>query len=191
MSRAGPTPQGQDRAPRVRAVVWRSPQSPFPADLAGALGRQLIDWEESTGPFDAFSRLLTMPGRGSGGPGRVLLLVEPQTLAGGDELRRALERFDPATVCWGYRAGSHPRLAPLPPLDRPAEPEVVVRSIPKPSNGRHLRLTGVGPEAAISTPVGDESKHAPPNDGGTSEPEPPRSVLTPEELEMLLADDRE
>jgi hypothetical protein len=156
------------------------------------LGRQLlIEWEESTGPFEAFSRLLTLPGRGSGGPGRVLLLVEPETLSGGEDLRRALERFDPATVCWGYRAGAHPRLAPLPPLDKPAEPEVVVRTSAKPSNGRHLRLAGGEPEVTVPTPMAGEAKHTQNDDGGSGESDPPRSVLTPEELEMLLADDRE
>lgn len=193
MSPQGPSPHSRDQTPRVHAVVWRSPGTPIPEDLVSALARQGIQWTDSTGPFDAFSRLLTLPSRRPGSPGRVLLLVEPDALPAADELRHALDRFDPATVCWGYQPGAHPRLAPLPPIDKPAEPEIVVRQTPKSSNGIHLRLTGSRPDARpIPNQIPNQDhdpEHTPAAADEPVEPETPRSVLTPEELEMLLADD--
>jgi len=173
-------------AARVRAVVWRAPDSPTPADLIAALARQGILWEEAVGPFDALARLVASRARDPGG--RALLLVEPTGLSGVDEVRRAVERFDPATACWGYRVGESPRLARLAPFVEPKEPQVVVRprsATPVPK----LRLAGEPSPSPTQaqTPV---SNHA--EDGAAEPPDPqsPRSILTPEELEMLLADDR-
>lgn len=190
MSLKGSVPRDPGGAPRVRAIVWRAPGSEVPGDLAAALARQSIGWEESVGPFEAFSRVLALPGRSQG---RVLLLVEPDTLDRADEVRRAIERYEPEAACWAYRAAAHPRLAPLGRLPTPAEPEIVVKPRPKPSNGSHLRLSGSGPGAPGDGANGSETDHDA-NIAGEApgrEPESPRSVLTPEELEMLLADDRE
>ena len=168
----------------IHAVVWRAVGAETPADLIAALARQGIDWEEAVGPFDAFARLAAGRRRGS----RALLLVEPTALTGSEEVRRAIERFDPGVACWGYQRGQSPRLARLAPFSKPKEPEIVVR--PRPGGATKLRLAGEGAPKRSENPTEIDSER-----GGhpeeAPEPESPRSILTPEELEMLLADDRE
>lgn len=180
MSQGGANP---NPAP-IHAVVWRAVGTETPADLIAALAKQGIDWEEAVGPFDAFARLAAGRARGS----RALLLVEPTALAGTEEVRRAIERFDPGVACWGYRRGESPRLARLAPVVSPREPEIVVR--PRLDGGPKLRLAGEGAAERSEHPTAvDSERGGPPEE--TPEPESPRSILTPEELEMLLADDRE
>lgn len=177
-----------DRKGNVHAVLWRAESSPMPPDLVTALARQGVRWEEATGALDAFSSVLAA--RRSSPDSRVLLLVEPLSLAGADEVRGALDRFDPAARCWSFSEAAKPRLSPLGPLPRVAEPEVVVRKPAASVGGPALRLAGLGD--------GRKTEHMPTlqngaEDGGGDPPEearPPRSLLTPEELDMLLADDR-
>lgn len=152
----------------VRAVLWTLDRPDPPAELASALSRQGIAWTRATGPFDAFARVL----EAQGGEARVLLLVEPESLPDWVEVLGALERFVPEVGCWGYRSSGVPRLAKL---DRPrTRPEVVVRPARARSGPPALRLTD-----APAPPERSEG------DGSNL---PARSLLTPEELEMLLAD---
>ncbi|HZW08803.1 MAG TPA: hypothetical protein VFF69_02785 [Phycisphaerales bacterium] len=166
----------------VYAVVWRA--GSVPSDLAGALQRQEIAWEEAVGPFDALSRVLAR--RAASAQARVLLLVEPESLAGAPEVRGAIERFDPATVCWGYSTAQSPRLSPLAPVRSRAEPEVVVHGRTAGRPAPDLRLAGEGGTAGQGRDVSGQRDGR--EDGGEV---PPRSLLTAEELSMLLADDRE
>ncbi len=161
-----------ERQRGVHAVVWRSGEAP--RDLVAALAQQGITWEEAGGPFDALARVLAA--RRESQRARVLLLVEPQALDGAEEIRRAIDRFDPGAGCWSYESGRTPRLSPLAPPARPVEPEIVVK--PRPADRQALRLTGeVAEPVARPAPTPEE------------EPRSPGSVLTPEELAMLLADD--
>ena len=167
-------------------MLWREPEAETPPELAQALIGRGIGWDEATGPYDAFARLLTSRDRA---PARVLLVVEPERLAGLAEIAAALERFDPQVGCWAYGETRSPRLAPFAPSPKPAEPEIVVRVPPKPSNGSSLRL--VGEQASAPEPAGESAGASPTEQPEeAAEPQSPRSVLTPEELEMLLADDR-
>lgn len=161
----------------------------MPTALADALQRQGIEPETAGGPFDALSRLLVA--RRGGARGRVLVLVEPAALGDHDSVRRAVARFDPEARCWAYEASASPRLSPMLPPSDPV-PEVVVR--PTEHNDRSLqgqrasrppvlKLTGEGP-------VGSKPpEHDADREEGASES--PRSMLTAEELEMLLADDQQ
>jgi len=183
MSEGGSNPAAR----RVHAIIWGEGEVPVPPELAAALSGRGIGWEEARGPFDAFARLLAARDPAIA---RVLLLVEPDGLAGMPEVMQGLERFDPVAGCWAYRAGITPRLAPFAPPPMPREPEIVVRQVPKPSHGMNLRLVGDGgpppaPPAPIEQMSAEEVVEEDP------EPQTPRSVLTPEELEMLLADDRD
>lgn len=187
---------------KVHAVVWRSAGNETPADLASALARQDIAWEEAVGPFDALARLLA--NRDAGHRGLVLLLVEPAQLRETDEVRAAIERFNPAIVSWVYRSKQSPHLAPLAQSSKatvPTEPEIVVRpsapSRPETRSKPNLKLAGNGNKAGTkhekhrdSTP-GRPDLETPSEPERPTDPESPRSVLTPEELEMLLTDDRE
>ncbi|MFG0241840.1 MAG: hypothetical protein ACF8R9_03530 [Phycisphaerales bacterium JB054] len=182
------------RGPNVHAVVWRASDGDVPVSLVEALDRQGIGHEHAAGPLDAFSRLLASRNRGA--RGRVLVLVEPERLTDHETIRRALERFDPDARSWAYRATQSPRLAPMAPLPVPEKaPDVVVRAGAGRSGG------GDGPGG--STPAESGPVSAPPSlklagEGGQTprptgpdedaEQQAPRSVLTPEELEMLLAD---
>lgn len=174
------------RGPNVHAVVWRASDGDVPVSLVDALDRQGIGHEDASGPLDAFARLLAARNRGV--RGRVLVLVEPERLLECETIRRALERFDPDARSWAYRATQSPRLAPmapLPPLEK--TPDVVVRA----GAGKDSRAGG--PRTGSAPPslkLSGESGHTPPSDGPEedSEQQAPRSVLTPEELEMLLAD---
>lgn len=182
------------RGPNVHAVVWRASDGDVPVSLIDALDRQGIGHEDATGPLDAFSRILASRKRGA--RGRVLVLVEPERLADHETIRRALERFDPDARGWAYRSTQSPRLAPIAPLPVPEKaPDVVVRA----GAGHTGRRDGPGG----TQPAGPGSSSAPPSlklagEGGQTPPragpdedaeqQAPRSVLTPEELEMLLAD---
>lgn len=172
---------------KINAVVWRSAGSAVPADLIAALSRQGIAWEDAIGRFDALSRVLARRADGPGG--RVLLLVEPRDLGHADEVLTALERFDPATKCWAFRVGKSPQLSPYAPPARPAEPQVVVRPGPTPRAGHQLKLAGEG--AATGPGPAEPDSPGAQEPEGRREPDSPRSLLTPEELEMLLADSRE
>lgn len=170
------------RLSSVHAVVWRQPGGAVPAALADALSRQGITFEAACGPFDALSRVFHARARGD--EARVLLLVEPETLPDQEAVRVALDRYDPQARCWAYRERGSPKLGPLPVPPPPSEPEIVVRQQPRPKP--QLRLTDDPPprEAATDALSDDDGPEAQaPSDS-------PRSILTPEELEMLLADDR-
>ena len=182
------------RGPNVHAVVWRASDGDVPVSLVDALDRQGIGHEDATGPLDAFSRLLASRNRGA--RGRVLVLVEPEQLAEHEIIRRALERFDPDARSWAYRATQSPRLAPMAPLPAAEKaPDVVVRA----GAGRSGRGDGLGGTqpagpGSVSAPpalklAGKGGQTPPPTEQGEdAEQQTPRSVLTPEELEMLLAD---
>ena len=175
----------------VRAVLWQRAGESTPEPLMHALEKQGISFVRATNQYDAFSRLLSWKEHGE----RVLLLVEPEGLAGSLEVRRSLLRYDPQAGCWAYRAAGSPRLMPLPPPGReiPADPEIVV----KPGRGvrskPELRLAGQSEQAGQT--------HADPDDPGempakrssaptadASEPQSSHSILTAEELAMLLTD---
>lgn len=162
-----------DRA-GVRAIVWR--RGDTPPDLIAALDRQGIEWEPAGGPYEALSRVLACRARSA--RARVLLLVEPDGLEMVEEVRRAIERFDPATGCWVYRQGASPRLAPFAQRAEVPELEVVVRPQPPGRGAPDLRLAGHGGGGPAEATAPAEA-----------EPAQPRSLLTPEELAMLLADD--
>ncbi|MBK7403844.1 MAG: hypothetical protein IPJ41_04215 [Phycisphaerales bacterium] len=179
-----------DAKVKVHAVVWRSPASAVPRDLVAALARQGVTWQEASGPFEALAELLAT--RRDGAPSRVLLLVEPRTLGEADEVRRALLRFDPAVRCWGFAEGANPRLTPLAPLPPIADQEIHIRPAPARAETPRLRLSGEGPNQAAEAEHPAESGsqiHQMDTDENPGS-RPPRSLLTAEELDMLLADDR-
>ncbi|MDQ7012932.1 MAG: hypothetical protein Q9O74_03430 [Planctomycetota bacterium] len=195
-----------NRGASVHAVVWQQPDGQPSRALADALDRQGIKSEAAGNPFEAFAKLLAARSRGV--KGRVLVLVEPGALPDQESLRRAVERFDPDARCWAYEAAKNPKLTPLPHPLPPAEetPEVVVRplhtddrhmdgSMPRAvrsgSTGRpNLKLTGKAAEAPGETSGEVKSTTVEDTGDGHDQPESPRSVLTTEELEMLLADDQ-
>ncbi len=176
---------------KIHAVLWHSAGSQTPAELVAALNKQGITWEEAIGPYDALARLLAQ--QDTGYQGLVLLLIEPPQLSNADEVRAAIERFNPATGCWAYRSSETPHLAPLAPPAKPIEPEIVVRPAARPQPKQQLKLAGNGthPQTPQESPrnTPDIEGHSDPE--SPSEPESARSLLTPEELEMLLADNRE
>ncbi len=183
---------------KIHAVVWRSAGNEIPADLAGALARQQITWEEAIGPYDALARLLA--NRDAGHRGLVFLLAEPDQLRETDEVRAAIERFNPAIVSWVYRSKQRPHLAPFAQSSKaaaPAEPEIVVRPTTTTRPKPQLKIAGNGNRADAKHEKPRDSTPGRPDPEASSEPErptepeSPRSLLTPEELEMLLADDRE
>lgn len=110
----------------------------------------------------------------------MLLIVEPRGVDRVEETRRTLERFDPLVSCWSYDPLASPKLAPMAALARP-EAEVVVRS-PR-SGPPSLRLSGDAPEREARA----ESEAAEDSESGPARPA--RSVLTPEELSMLLSEE--
>lgn len=196
-----------NRGPSVHAVVWQRPDGQPSRALGDALGRHGIRSEPAGNPFEAFSKLLAARVRGV--KGRVLVLVEPDALCEQDVLRRAVQRFDPQARCWSYEEAASPRLAPLPHLPQVAEdsPEVVVRpsggtdgsalhgsqpqEIPSRSATRpRLKLTGKAGGSPSERPAAAESADGTGPGAEDGVPQTPRSVLTTEELEMLLADDQ-
>jgi hypothetical protein len=187
------SPQGSN----VHAIVWRAPHTTVPQALTEALARQGISSEEATGPYEAFSRLVAS--RAVPHAGRVLLLVEPEGLPEQDSVRRAVERYDASARCWAFGEAQSPKLGPLPPAQRapeaaeshPEPPRPVVRPLgDRVARREPPRLRLRGTEAANAEPVksGESSGHGD-EQIGSDAAHSPRSLLTTEELEMLLADD--
>lgn len=170
-----------------------------PEALLEALRRHEIEPLRCDSPFVAFARLCELS---SGAPGVpvALLLVQPERLPESEALRQASERYTPASTCWVYDETSRPRLRAAPPA-RP-RPEGLTRHEqtgqarlaraskdrrPAPKPSPKLRL--VDPDTPDLGLVDPGANLEAPRGVGHSGAPSPRSILTDDELEMLMAPD--
>ncbi|MFG0326213.1 MAG: hypothetical protein ACF8SC_02965 [Phycisphaerales bacterium JB037] len=113
-----------------RCIAWRRAASPLPEALAGALARRGISPDIETDCFGALAAVLLAHRSGQVGSGRagtrsggdhvpptILLLIEPEELAGVASVVRAAESYAPAAVCWAFESRANPALRAVTPSD--------------------------------------------------------------------------
>ncbi|MCL4741442.1 MAG: hypothetical protein KJZ54_04490 [Phycisphaerales bacterium] len=168
--------------PSPPCVLWHAPRARPPGALLDALRRRGIEPTAEVGPYAALARLLRLS-RAAREVRPVLVLVEPDSLPEWEPVVAAAARYAPASVCWAFRGGNPDSLsvvdAPRPRAVTPIDPGPARRPVAP------LRLSGSGPVRADAPPAanGEESASDP-----DSMPNA-RTLLTEEELAMLLADD--
>lgn len=176
-------------------MIYHRIGSDPPPELLRTLDSRGVAAQACTDPFTALSELLIA--RRTPGLGLVILLIEPEQLDQVDRLSRALLRYAPWATCWVYREQDQPHLQSIDPAElgiTGPQPNGLmppagdhVRTAP------HLRLTGDGPadDAHSRANLPHDAREELDGDeaDGSPDAEGPASLLTEEELRMLLADD--
>jgi hypothetical protein len=193
-------------------VLWHAPEAPPTAELTSLLVQRGVTLETCSNPYAAAARVCRLeraararqcPGdeefadepRPLSAPGLVLLLAEPARLPMREALARVLELHAPRTICWVYEQADGPRLRPVQigqigvcASGGPGDTEMAPPPAPKapldPPASRPPARLSLAPSdtrlpASEAAPAGRSSSQVPINTG---------SVLTDEELAMLLAD---
>ncbi|TVQ61079.1 MAG: hypothetical protein EA378_09510 [Phycisphaerales bacterium] len=184
---------------RVRCVVLHPPGEGVPEALGRALSMRSIEVTPTPEAYEAMGRLTAWGRAAPEGP-TALLVVRGEACIEAGELVEAAARYAPHTVCWVYEPGaSEPLRAITPPeAARWGEPRKPGAATPPtaarpPREAASLRLAGTAPEATSPGKTGSETTLI--RDDSTFEGEPGdlsgRTLLTDEELAMLLADDDE
>ncbi len=184
------TPKGPEaHDPRaIQCVLWHPRGSEPPAELIALLHERGIQPIIRDDRYTAFAKLCVRHARAvhdqSDQP-LALLLIDSADLDGVDEVVEAAAMYAPRAVCWVYQEGQGLRAYATRPKtarnDQPTTPAPTVHP-PKPAAPESapptphtpapsLRLAGQGPLAPLEE--NDQDK----------------SILTDEELSMLLADD--
>ncbi|MFG0283300.1 MAG: hypothetical protein ACF8R7_02665 [Phycisphaerales bacterium JB039] len=161
-----PPPQTAHRTPHQAP----DPPAQPPQQLSDLLAQRGFAVQIATGPHLAMARAC----RAAASNARTILILDrPQRLPRAQELIQALQAYAPGVLVWAYDPANRPNLAALAPETAPnqTDPTPVQRSRAAPAP---LRLVGNGPAAAEP-----DNQQLP----------TPHSVLSPEELEMLLAEE--
>lgn len=179
-------------------VLLSPPHDDAPAALRGAFEKRGLAPIETRTRFEAMGAMLCAAERAgvltghAAGRGVVLVIVEPASHdgAGVEELLASVEKYLPRAVVRAYEAGAEPALRPI---ERPTpEPEVVVRSEAARDAESHLRNGAARPEPTLRLHRDEDGAHAgdEPEDTDPDAPgEVAESLLSAEELNMLLAED--
>lgn len=191
--------------PVARCVLWHAPGADAPAELEARLRARGIAISSVRGPYAALAELcaaaLPADAAANGDPPQriplSLVLVRPEALAGASAVLRCVEAFVPRAVVWDYDPGPPPRLTPTALRaaadDRgsgasPGASDNPAPQRPRPAHDRssspaRLRLAHPGPmEPTRGTP---DDMMGPGGPAG-EDPLPPRQLLSPEEIAMLL-----
>lgn len=190
--------------PVARCVLWHAAGSDAPAELEAKLRARGIEVVSVRGPYAALAEICSAahePDRvaasnGDPPPRRPLslVLVNPGSLPGAPAVLRCVERFAPRAVVWDYDPGPPPRLTPT--AQRAAADDrgfdAPVRASDNPPGPGPAR--DHQPRAArlrLTDPGMMDPPHATPDDMmGPARPgregDPPRQLLSAEELSMLL-----
>jgi len=155
-------------------ILLLRPGTEAPAELREALRRN------NSEPVVVDHALAAM-GHLCDGRAAVLLLCEPDKLAGTRELLGAVERYTPRVTRWEYIPGQSPPLRPI--AAHPARPESA-RSESAPSEPAR----SMGGEARPSDPFALRLTHEPVTDRA-ERPATPADLLTRDELEALFSED--
>lgn len=83
-------------------VVWHSGEGGVPQPLRDALHRRQVQTVEVSGPYAAVAELCGLRREVDGRRGLVLLLVEPASLPMVEAVARVVERYVPSAVLWQY-----------------------------------------------------------------------------------------
>lgn len=204
------------RHARTRCVLWRPPHLPVPQDLLASLQRRHVAITDCTDSFAAMAHLCRLQ-RSAQDP-FVLLLVSPSHLPEAAEVLEAAARYAPLAARWWYDARCSPKLqqvtdadiaawagVPLPSIASAftaVEPRETVVVPPRraaapayPRSSPPLRLTHEDDAPRMPEPEASAGRNGagPHLVGPLSEadnpPPSPATLLTNEELAMLLSDD--
>ena len=169
-------------------VLFHEPNTAPPVRLCRALGNKGIRIRTCTDQYTALSVLCANSKR----PGislNILVLAEPTRLDNAAELVQLAGVYAPRSVCWVYFAGPQEQVREVRPSDLDAWRSTA-------SGGGASQSVQESPSLRIApemtTPKQKDSGHNDPagdpvrTDTGTEEP---GSILTDDELSMLLADD--
>jgi len=183
---------GNGRAP-VECVVWRAASAPIPSELLKALERRSIRPRVVTRGLAALAEVCVLRRASEDDRPGLLMLVSPESLPEVWRVIGAVERYGGETRVWMFEPGANP------PLRKVVEQDVE-RWKPAPA---HERGPGPEPKLAVGDSAGPALRLGPSSDeagpvgvGGDEEmegredalelPGGPGSVLTDEELSMLL-----
>ncbi|MCB9845100.1 MAG: hypothetical protein H6811_03820 [Phycisphaeraceae bacterium] len=194
--------EGSPRDGTRTCVVLRPRPAPIPPDLRSALIRRGFDLIDCQSPFLALAHVVAM--RREKSTPVVLLVVSPTDAS---PLLTTLDRYLPGQPCWQYDQSATPALRALDPgrptpsaAKPPAEPspdeepleeeDASIRfpQVRYPRDRTHAPAPGyakgatpplrlIGPTLPADEPSDPERK------------DPPQSLLTEEELAMLLSDE--
>lgn len=202
------TAEAEPQHPAAYCVLWRSQDSHVPDELSSALAGRSFQIIEALSSFAALAELCFLerilraahpfPARR---PPVALLIHEPSKLPDKGELVRAVERYATRTHLWLYAEDANTQhLRRVLPEDArawdPPAPAVVVApggtarpsAPPRRAAAPNLRLAGEGPAVgALHDPSG--TTDSPSADDHPAPHVQARALLSPEELELLLADD--
>lgn len=177
-------------------VLLSAPGAPAPDALRAAFAKRGLTPIDAADRFGAFSAMLraaeaagVLTGHGAG-RGVVLVIVEPGRHAPGvmDGLLASVEKYLPRAAVRAFEAGAAPALHAI---ERPAPaPEVVVRGDAVREAESHLRNGAARPEPTLRLHRDDDAPSEAPSSPNDDTPDDvAESLLSPEELNMLLADD--
>jgi len=188
-------------------VLWVAPDRATPGALAASLERRRLPWLVVNDGYAALADVLALcrqserasasasvapAGGQAANSGPVLVLVEPGRLDLAGLVMDALGRYRPSVAVWRYDARAHPVLARA---DRRELATVFMRT----DTEERVREAGSSPEpAAQGATIGANGSPARSGQaqqpgqaraaGGSADGPAPASLLSDDELAMLLAD---
>ncbi len=175
---------------RTRCVVWTPRGEGVHPRLARSLDHHGLSVVQVEDQFAALARVVKSHREGPEAGGIVLVPCFPDRLTGVAAVLEAVSRHAPRAVCWWFdtaggeqiRAVTSEDIARWAGTTPPPEPKIVIPARSK--AGPKLRLAGDGPDEppARTRPTTDEGPDAEPPAG-------PTSVLSADELAMLLGED--
>lgn len=191
-------------------ILARPGESEGPPDLVELLRKRNVRIRTFPGAYAAMAHLLRLDAaqRDSGRRAPLaLVVIDPSANHRAADLVQAIARFVPHVVCWRYDSDASPRLRGyvLEPQETNSSPVKIALDTNGPGVGRsdhgqsppRLRLTGdydapASPPRADSPAEDDPSGRdapGPPSDEAETDAPSSASILSEEELSMLLSDD--
>jgi len=171
--------QTEGSAGGFTVIVWHAPDCPPPPKLLAALADRQIAVLRVQSAFRALAEVC----RRGRSELPALIVVHPEMMANVVQLWEARSRYAPAARLWMYGPSADPKLRAIVDADITAwgpKPEIVPQAAARPRAAvaqPKLKLAGEG-----QVPPGP-----PESDDGEDGAKP--SLLSPEELRMLLGDD--
>lgn len=174
-----------DASPVVRCILALPESSPVPpADLAEAFAARNLEVRECVGPYEAMAAMVSLA-RDARRP-LALVVVEPSLFPAdrAEQLMRSAAKYTGRAARWMYERRRAPRLRKWIEEEKPStKVNGIQEAIRRVQGAPALRLTGFADGAAPGATGGAPEDADPPKQDDTG------SILTEEELAMLLGRD--